>query len=54
MRVAHLGDETHLVFAGFASFLDPPKDSARPALETRLRAGVKVVTGDNERVALHV
>jgi len=56
MRVARLGDETQLVFAGFASFLDPPKDSARPALEALLRAGVKVkvVTGDNERVALHV
>ncbi|WNG23201.1 magnesium-translocating P-type ATPase [Cystobacter fuscus] len=56
MRVAHLGDEAQLVFAGFASFLDPPKASARPALEALVRAGVKVkvVTGDNERVALHV
>ncbi|HEX5749554.1 MAG TPA: magnesium-translocating P-type ATPase [Archangium sp.] len=56
MRVAHLDDETELVFAGFAAFLDPPKQSARPALEALVRAGVmvKVVTGDNERVALHV
>ncbi|MGZ3458829.1 MAG: HAD-IC family P-type ATPase, partial [Archangium sp.] len=56
MQVAHLGDEAALVFAGFAAFLDPPKVSARPALEALIRAGVrlKVVTGDNERVALHV
>ncbi|WP_375772552.1 magnesium-translocating P-type ATPase [Archangium gephyra] len=56
MQVAHLGDETELVFAGFASFLDPPKESARPALQALIRSGVKVkvVTGDNERVALHV
>jgi Mg2+-importing ATPase len=56
MQVAHLGDETELVFAGFAAFLDPPKQSARPALEALAREGVrvKVVTGDNERVALHV
>ncbi|EPX59269.1 Mg(2+) transport ATPase, P-type [Cystobacter fuscus DSM 2262] len=56
MRVAHLGDEAALVFAGFAAFLDPPKQSTRPALEALIRAGVKVkvVTGDNERVALHV
>lgn len=56
MQVAHLGDETELVLAGFASFLDPPKQSARLALEALIRAGVevRVVTGDNERVALHV
>lgn len=56
MQVAHLGDEAELVFAGFAAFLDPPKESARPALQALIRAGVKVkvVTGDNERVALHV
>ncbi|PTL82462.1 magnesium-translocating P-type ATPase [Vitiosangium sp. GDMCC 1.1324] len=56
MQVAHLGDEAELVLAGFAAFLDPPKESARPALEALIRAGVKVkvVTGDNERVALHV
>ncbi|RKH49431.1 magnesium-translocating P-type ATPase [Corallococcus sp. AB050B] len=49
-------DETGLVFAGFASFLDPPKQSARPALAALREAGVavKVVTGDNARVAAHV
>ncbi|NOK21481.1 magnesium-translocating P-type ATPase [Corallococcus carmarthensis] len=51
-----LEDETGLVFAGFASFLDPPKQSARPALTALREAGiaVKVVTGDNARVAVHV
>ncbi|MFY0583219.1 cation-translocating P-type ATPase [Cystobacter fuscus] len=39
MRVAHLGDEAQLVFAGFASFLDPPKVSARPALEASSARG---------------
>ncbi|MFB1485210.1 magnesium-translocating P-type ATPase [Corallococcus sp. RDP092CA] len=49
-------DEAGLVFAGFASFLDPPKQSARPALAALRDAGVevKVVTGDNARVAVHV
>ncbi|XXF79944.1 magnesium-translocating P-type ATPase [Myxococcaceae bacterium GXIMD 01537] len=51
-----LADEAGLVFAGFAAFLDPPKKDARPALEALTRSGVrvKVVTGDNERVAAHV
>ncbi len=29
---AVVGDETELVFAGFAAFLDPPKESAASAL----------------------
>lgn len=56
VQVARSVDEVELVFAGFAAFLDPPKASARPALEALHRDGVKVkvVTGDNEQVALHV
>ncbi len=53
---AVVSDETELVFAGFAAFLDPPKESAKEAL-TRLAAGgvsVKIVTGDNELVTEHV
>jgi len=49
-------DETELVFAGFAAFLDPPKASAGEAL-TALQAigvAVKIVTGDNELVTRHV
>ncbi|NBD09625.1 magnesium-translocating P-type ATPase [Corallococcus silvisoli] len=51
-----LEDEARLVFAGFVTFLDPPKQSARPALDALAREGVavKVVTGDNARVAVHV
>lgn len=53
---AAVGDESELVFAGFAAFLDPPKQSARPALQALAASGValKVITGDNERVARHV
>ena len=49
-------EECDLTFAGFAAFQDPPKQSARQALESLagLGVGVKVVTGDNELVAEHV
>jgi Mg2+-importing ATPase len=49
-------DETELVFAGFAGFLDPPKASAGEALTALQASGVavKIVTGDNERVTRHV
>jgi len=54
----HVGsdDETELVFAGFAAFEDPPKESAGAALHALAGAGVSVVivTGDNEHVATHV
>ena len=47
-----VADETDMVLLGYLAFLDPPKESARPAME-RLAAcgvGVKVLTGDNEAV----
>ncbi len=49
-------DESELVLAGFAAFLDPPKASAGEALKALQAAGVqiKVVTGDSERVTQHV
>jgi Mg2+-importing ATPase len=51
-----LTDETELTFTGFAVFLDPPKASAGAALTALAAAGVavKVLTGDNERVARHL
>lgn len=51
-----IDDETELVFAGFAAFEDPPKESAGQALRSLAEAGVDVVivTGDNELVARHV
>ncbi len=53
---AVVDDETELVFAGFAAFLDPPKDSAATALSALAGAGVavKIVTGDNETVTKHI
>jgi Mg2+-importing ATPase len=53
---AVIDDETELVFAGFAAFLDPPKASAQGALAKLAQAGVavKVVTGDNELVTRHI
>lgn len=53
---AVVSDETELVFAGFAAFLDPPKESAQEALANLAadRVGVKVITGDNELVTQHV
>ncbi|HEX5311991.1 magnesium-translocating P-type ATPase [Aquabacterium sp.] len=53
---AVISDEVGLVLAGFAAFLDPPKVSAAPALDSLEKAGVsvKVVTGDSELVTRHV
>jgi len=53
---AGAGDERDLVFAGFAAFLDPPKESAARAIAALKRKGVgiKILTGDNERVTRHV
>ncbi|MBY4599960.1 magnesium-translocating P-type ATPase [bacterium BD-1] len=53
---AVVDDESELVFAGFAAFLDPPKTSAKPALAALAASGVavKIVTGDNELVTRHV
>lgn len=53
---AVVSDESSLVFAGFAAFLDPPKASAAQALQAMAASAiaVKIVTGDNERVTRHV
>jgi len=49
-------DERDLVFVGFLAFLDPPKASAARALAALASHGVavKILTGDDERVARHV
>lgn len=49
-------DETELVFAGFAAFLDPPKPSAEHAMAALQASGVnvKIITGDNELVTQHI
>ncbi|MDW7556770.1 magnesium-translocating P-type ATPase (plasmid) [Azospirillum brasilense] len=55
-REARVTDETELVFAGFAAFLDPPKADAAAAVHALSKAGVavKILTGDNDRVTRHV
>ncbi len=49
-------EEAQLVLAGFALFLDPPKPSAKAAIAelAALGVAVKIVSGDHERVTLHV
>jgi Mg2+-importing ATPase len=46
-------DEADLILRGYVAFLDPPKESARPALQALAERGVavKVLTGDNELVS---
>ena len=51
-----VADEAGLTLIGYIAFLDPPKESAAPALKKLAAHGiqVKVLTGDNEPVAVHV
>jgi len=48
-----VADEANLVLCGFIAFLDPPKESAGPAIAALREHGVqtKILTGDNELVA---
>jgi Mg2+-importing ATPase len=51
-RTCSVADERGLTLLGYVAFLDPPKESAREAIEA-LRAhgvAVKILTGDNEIV----
>ncbi len=49
-------DESDLSLIGYVAFLDPPKDSAAPALKALATHGitVKVLTGDNELVTAKI
>ncbi|MGB8745670.1 MAG: magnesium-translocating P-type ATPase, partial [Pseudolabrys sp.] len=51
-----VSDEHDFVFAGYAAFLDPPKASAGETIAALERSGVgiKIITGDNERVTQYV
>jgi Mg2+-importing ATPase len=49
-------DETDLVLRGYVAFLDPPKESAGPAIAALQKHGVtvKILTGDNDLVSKKV
>lgn len=49
-------DEVDLVLRGYVAFLDPPKDTAAPAIAALQQHGVtvKILTGDNDLVARKV
>jgi Mg2+-importing ATPase len=53
---AVVSDETQLTFAGFATFVDPPKSDAATAVQALAAIGVevKILTGDNERITRHI
>ncbi len=49
-------DERDLTFMGFLLFFDPPKKDVQQTIEGLAKLGVhlKIITGDNRRVAAHV
>jgi len=49
-------DEADMIFFGFLLFFDPPKQDAQKAITDLGNLGVKlkIITGDNRRVAAHV
>jgi Mg2+-importing ATPase len=49
-EVYAVADESDLTLLGYIAFLDPPKESAGPAMAALGRAGVrvKIITGDND------
>ncbi|CUQ66587.1 magnesium-translocating P-type ATPase [Candidatus Nitrospira inopinata] len=51
-----VADESELTLIGYVAFLDPPKESAEPALKALAAHGVsvKVLTGDNELVTAKI
>jgi Mg2+-importing ATPase len=51
-EIYRVEDEAGLTLLGYVAFLDPPKESAAPALEALAAHGVqvKVLTGDNDLV----
>lgn len=51
-----VADEQDMVFLGYLTFLDPPKQSVKQALSSLAEYGtqVKIITGDNQLVTLAV
>jgi len=55
-EVYSISDESNMTFVGYVSFIDPPKESTREALEQAEALGVeiKILTGDNELVTTRI
>jgi Mg2+-importing ATPase len=55
-KTCTIGDECAMIFVGFVGFLDPPKQSAKKALQQLSRVGieVKILTGDDALVTRKV
>ncbi|SDX57950.1 Mg2+-importing ATPase [Collimonas sp. OK242] len=55
-EVYGVADECNLVLIGYIAFLDPPKESTKPALDALKAHGitVKILTGDNELVTAKI
>jgi Mg2+-importing ATPase len=51
-----VNDEKEMIFFGFIAFIDPPKETAREALQLLKKANIelKILTGDNELVTRKV
>jgi Mg2+-importing ATPase len=51
-----ISDESNLTFVGFLLFFDPPKTDVKQVIVDLAQRGVqlKIITGDNEKVARHV
>lgn len=51
-----VSDEQEMILVGYIAFLDPPKETTKPAIEALNRHGVavKILTGDNELVTAKV
>jgi Mg2+-importing ATPase len=51
-----VADESDLILVGYIAFLDPPKETAAPALQALKDHGidVKILTGDNELVTAKI
>ncbi len=49
-------DEKEMILVGYVAFLDPPKETTRPAIDALANLGVsvKILTGDNELVTAKV
>jgi Mg2+-importing ATPase len=52
----NIADESSMVLVGYIAFMDPPKETTKPAIDALRKNGVrvKILTGDNELVTKKV